>query len=117
MKAYTEIKGVDAPTLAKEFCKILREYLTTIQIAEVIERNNKETSDAVCHTHDFCDANMVMQEAGERHGLDFAAQIHGDMEESHHNLWCEAWSLAKYGHHFDPERIDETVADIEKNGY
>jgi hypothetical protein len=35
-------------------------------MAEVVRRNASQTSENVCHSHDFCDANMVMADAMEQ---------------------------------------------------
>ena len=55
--------------LAKEFCNVLREWLTPDQMVEIASRNSKETLVGVCHSHDFCDANMAMLEAAKNCGL------------------------------------------------
>ena len=59
-----------AETLAHEFSEGLRRYLSPAQMREVVERNRLEMTLGVCHSHDFCDANMVLYEAFLRHGLD-----------------------------------------------
>ena len=51
---------------------------------EVVERNRAETASNVCHSHDFCDANMVFYEILLQHDM-----------ERHRTLWDQAWSLAK----------------------
>jgi hypothetical protein len=45
--------------LARAFSRHLRATLTTRELAEVIARNKTVTSPSVCHSHDFCDANVV----------------------------------------------------------
>lgn len=53
---------VDA--LAKKFSTILREWLTEEEMSAVIERNRADGYPTnICHSHDFCDANMAMDEA------------------------------------------------------
>ena len=47
---------------AINFSNILRRWLTPEQMAQVIERNMARHP-GVCHSHDFCDANMAMDEA------------------------------------------------------
>jgi hypothetical protein len=54
----------DTDTLAAEFARILRDWLTPAELADVVDRNKNESNiDGVCHTHDFCDANIAMMEA------------------------------------------------------
>jgi hypothetical protein len=49
--------------LAQAFSRELRAELTADEIAQVIALNATETSPDVCHSHDFCDANMTMLRA------------------------------------------------------
>lgn len=56
---------------------------------EVVERNRVETAPSCCHTHDFCDTNMVLYEG---HGMDLATE---DGMERHGALWDQAWNLAQ----------------------
>lgn len=49
-----------AEALALEFSQGLHSYLTEEQLAEVVRLNLAETSPGICHSHDFCDANMVL---------------------------------------------------------
>jgi len=65
-------------TLAREFGEALHGYLTREQIQAVVERNRAETLAGVCHSHDFCYANVVIYEVFLRHGMDPAAE--GGME-------------------------------------
>jgi len=83
-------------TIATEFCKVLREWLTPEQMREVVKRNETYGAD-VCATHDFCDANMAMLEAfttaGERTILDCED---GTPEfEDATALWNRVWDMAK----------------------
>lgn len=64
--------GVGA--LAIEFCDAMREALTPDQLRQVVERNQAETHAGVCHSHDFCDANMVMHEVFMGRGMDTTAE-------------------------------------------
>lgn len=76
--------------LANKFSMILRSWLTEDEMKKVIERNKTETYRDVCHSHDFCDANMAMLEAIESFGL----TIDADNEEDA-ALWNSAWEIAK----------------------
>lgn len=80
--------------IAAEFARILREWLTDAEWAEMRRANAAETDDNVCHSHDYCDANMAMDEAftnvrGE--GADV-----GSYEDA--ALWGAAWDKAKAQH-------------------
>ena len=48
--------------LANAFSKMISAWLTDEEFAEMIKRNKAETNDSICHSHDFCDANMAMFE-------------------------------------------------------
>ena len=45
------------------FRRLLEAELTTPVLHEVIDRNRAETDTSICHSHDYCDANMVMHAA------------------------------------------------------
>ena len=81
-----------AKTLAKEFSVALNALLTPAQMCEVVLRNAQETHPTICHTHDFCDANVVLHEVFLSHGMDPADE--GGMEKWG-RLWDESWNLAK----------------------
>lgn len=83
---------VTAELLAAKFSAILRDWLTAEQMEQVIQRNAAETHPGICHSHDFCDANMAMLEAAELFGLDCDSCIH---DEAANRLWNAAWNLAK----------------------
>lgn len=117
--AYTTINGVDSITVAKAFCVAMRQELNIDQMQLVIERNRNEPSDAICHTHDFCDANVVMDEVCKRLNAELEFQPDENDEakvQKQCDLWNEAWSIAKYAA-FHADRVDAVVADVEKNGY
>lgn len=79
-------------TLAREFSEGLHAYLTEEQMQAVVERSRVETAAGACHSHDFCDANMVLYEVVLRHGMDPVAEGGMDLYDA---LWDQAWSLAK----------------------
>jgi hypothetical protein len=81
-----------ADALALEFSQGLHACLGPEQMREVVERNRAETAPGVCHSHDFCDANMVLYEVIMRHGMDPVSE---DGMEGHGALWDQAWNLAK----------------------
>jgi len=73
-----------AETLALEFSQGLHAYLTPEQMSEVVERNKNEADPHICHSHDFCDANMFLYDVFKKYGMDKWA-----------DLWNRAWNLAK----------------------
>jgi hypothetical protein len=89
----------DVRTLAQEFSASLRSLLTPEQMQSVILRNAAETDSNICHSHDFCDANVVMHEVFLVHGMDPADE--GGMDRWG-RLWDAAWNLAK-DRGFDPD--------------
>jgi hypothetical protein len=83
--------------LAREFSKVLREWLTPSQMAEVIRRNaTPEYADGLCcASHDFCDANMAMDAALR---VNYADRMTGDWvteDDELRGLWNSAWDIAK----------------------
>ncbi len=91
--------------VAAQFCAVLREWLTPEQLAEAV-RLNAERNDGSCATHDYCDANMAMDEAFARCGGPRATDTGRDLEEGEDRqlacmsdeclaVWEAAWSLAK----------------------
>lgn len=80
--------------LAKTFSRLLRESLPQEEIDEIICRNDAETSKSICHSHDFCDANMVMHAAGIEVGAWIDAGFDLENEQTV-TIWNDAWDLAK----------------------
>lgn len=81
----------DAKKIAINFSKVLRRWLTPQELAEVVKRNAAQTDTGICHSHDFCGANMAMLEAFEENGL----PVPEDPNEDHFKLWNAAWDIAK----------------------
>jgi hypothetical protein len=89
-------EGTDKPPdpriLALEFSSSLRALLSTEEMQLVIERNAAETDPNICHSHDFCDANVVLLDVFRAHGMDPADE--GGMEKWG-SLWDQTWTMAK----------------------
>lgn len=81
-----------AHAIARDFCQQLHAHLGAAQVAEAAGLNAREPDRHVCHSHDFCDANMAMYTALLGDGLDPTEE--GSMERWG-DLWDQAWSLAK----------------------
>lgn len=77
--------------LAVGFSNVLKEWLTSEQMAEVVKRNDLPAYANACATHDFCDANMAMAEAFEKVlGREF--EFGSDEDDA---LFNGAWHIAK----------------------
>lgn len=78
--------------LAHVFAAVLKEQLSREQIDEINKRNvSPEYGTNACASHDFCDANMVMDTAFTRL-LGREMQIHEDDDLAACNV---AWTIAK----------------------
>jgi hypothetical protein len=77
--------------VAKAFSKKLRGYLSYDQMKDVVSLNNADKDKSVCHSHDFCDANMFMADG-------FKA-VTGRLPELNVEADCDlfnaAWTIAK----------------------
>ncbi len=79
-------------SLAREFSCALRACLGPEDINEVLIRNQIETDSRICHSHDFCDANVVLLYVFKKYGMDVAAK--GGCARWG-KLWGECWQIAK----------------------
>lgn len=84
-----EIRGT-VELVAKAFADLLREELGDEQFEEMRQRNVEESSPNICHSHDFCDANMVMIDA-----LCEADFGHQDDCDARIDMMAEAWNYAR----------------------
>lgn len=87
------------PDLARQFCRVLRDTLSPTQMAEAVRRNAAETDPTICHSHDFCDANMAMAEAWESLS---AVPCGADCPDAVNAIWNAAWDMAKDAN-FNPD--------------
>ena len=79
--------------IARAFACLVAEYvgLHTLQI----DARNRFASPSVCHSHDFCDANVFMQQAFlDVTGVDAAAEL-PEMSELTAKLWDYSWRYTK----------------------
>lgn len=78
--------------LAKLFAEKVQEALSRNDLREAIDRNKSEGPQSiVCHTHDFCEANMLMLEAWE----EFFGGEPDSASEEDAAIINEAWAIAK----------------------
>lgn len=75
--------------IAQSFVNILKEWLSEAEFTEVVKRNAEDKDKSICHSHDFCDANMAMDEAFNENLL------YLDYTEENINLFSDAWREAK----------------------
>lgn len=89
--------------LSKTFSQLLREALSDHEMATVVSRNETDEYAGCCASHDFCDANEVMNDAFIQL-FDRSCILPSEVEqnpelEAHERkdvyLWNEAWQLAK----------------------
>lgn len=83
---------MNAPTaeaIGDKFAAVLAEWLSPEHLARVRELNRAEQNPGVCHSHDYCDANMAMLEAFESFGIEVDVQ-----DDEQRALWGRAWDHA-----------------------
>jgi len=98
---YSKVKDIgesrrmpSAGALAIEFNAGLLACIGEEKFSEVCRLNKAESSDGICHSHDFCDANEVMLSVFEKHGLNFP-EFPASSDDAEARLWNAAWDLAK----------------------
>lgn len=79
--------------MAQSFSKKLVDCHTPEQMIDIIICNRQEKNTGVCHSHDYCDANMLMLEVFEENNLNVE-------DEANHQLWNDVWDLAKQNEFF-----------------
>lgn len=95
---------VDHKDIGNTFAALLREFMSDSEWEQMRKDNAAEECGIVCHSHDYVDANMVMQDALEihdvdiwKHGGDWDNEDEG-MRDEVCNLWNDAWDYAKKTH-------------------
>jgi hypothetical protein len=93
------MKNKTVEQLARIFSKKLQSEIGNRKLHQVIRLNSEETNPAICHSHDFCDANMIMNDAFKvvphRNAHlpgDSVSEAENDVDDA---LWTLAWSYAK----------------------
>ena len=91
--------------VARNFCVLMRKAIGPHMLARVVNLNSAESSPNVCHTHDYCDANMVMEAAMHEAGVETDTETEGDGgDRPWFPVWNAAWDMAKAAG-FDEKRI------------
>lgn len=100
-------QSIKAPTptaVAVAFSKVLRGWLTKDQMVKVLALNKREKNPMVCHSHDFCDANMAMDAAIKKVAPEFYKAAWADNRKTDgegkvwgrmNKLWNRSWAIAK----------------------
>lgn len=84
-----------AESLAIKFAELLKKEVGLINFAMLKFKNWSEIEPSVCHSHDYCDANMVMDAAFQSFGIDPLPDIEAGMSQEVVDRWNEAWDFAK----------------------
>lgn len=105
-------------TIARQFCRELIRFCGPGNIAK-INRRNARRNDNSCTTHDFCDANVLM-DAAFKHitGKDtddlsktipgFNRDTDGCIAQEVNAIWNEAWELARLAK-FNPDNVGKEI--------
>jgi hypothetical protein len=92
----------DITRLARKFTlHVLAYFDSEDDFNEVNRRNRAEPDPDICHTHDFCDANILMSNAWEDL---FPAEPFCPQNPLHGTLWSAAWQKARTAE-FDLQRL------------
>jgi hypothetical protein len=82
--------------VALEFSNVLGAWLGPKKMREVVQLNAQEDNPNICHSHDFCDANMAMDEAMKKLGVEPMIPTDEEgMPQEICDLWNRAWAMAK----------------------
>lgn len=89
-----EDRDLNVEKIAAAFVDEIRDEIGFFDLVAV-DRINEERNDATCATHDFCDANMPMDEAFQKVMGRSSLPEEGGMSEDDCALWNDAWARAK----------------------
>lgn len=85
----------DVPRIARRFAGLVGENVGAGKLRLIDERNELEEDPDVCHSHDYCDANVFMDEAfAEVMGYSVASLL-PDIPDNDNRRWGTAWDYAK----------------------
>lgn len=77
--------------VASQFILNLKREISFSNFGEMVERNEAEEDSNICHSHDFCDSNVLMAEAiSEVMGIDVDTRSTSQLD-----FWNKSWNLAK----------------------
>lgn len=81
----------DMEEIAKEFSRLLRGLLSSLDMDAIVATNEAQEDKGTCASHDFLDANIVMADAF-RNVMGREVQIESELDAK---LWNLAWNEAK----------------------
>lgn len=81
-----------AGMIAAWFVVTLHKWLDSAEWNGMLARNAKETDPHICHSHDYCDANMAMAEAFK--AITGREPDGDDADDADNILWSKAWDIA-----------------------
>lgn len=91
--------------IAKAFGAELLKEIGADNMKKVIADNKNEKDKGVCHSHDYCDANVVMDDAFKAYGIDIFEEFPGfpgqgmtgknNATKTLIEIWNKAWDEAK----------------------
>ena len=94
--------------VAKRFAAILGQWLTMEELSIAVYRNEHKYAKDICASHDFCDANMAMEQAFL--DLDITSPIDFPSDSTERiaafDLWNAAWDMAKENNFYILDPID-----------
>lgn len=96
---------MSAQKLADAFARKLREALCADEFAEMRRRNATEQYENACASHDFIDANVVMDEAHKEVFGRSALDGSDAQQERAQAVWNAAWDIAKSQHLTSKESV------------
>lgn len=105
--------SIDQDKLSERFIELLVKEIGDESFGEVVRRNADRSHASVCHSHDFCDANMVMAVAWhETVGRHF--EFDSESQAAH---WSRAWALAveKMPQHHDRLQAANPLRDSSRS--
>ncbi len=76
--------------VATEFVSVLKRWLSTKDFAAMKAINAEDPSGLCCASHDYCDANMAMDEA-----INTANNGNMISDDDANTLWNDAWAKAR----------------------
>jgi hypothetical protein len=118
---FPDVRHELARTMGRKFSKVLRKWIGEINLQEVVNRN-AANDDSCCASHDFCDANMAMDEAFTKvMGRGFEFNFDEDPAKEQDNasdteLMNMAWDYAKANKFFINTDVSANTTIITPNG-
>ncbi len=85
---------IDTRTLARLFSERLREHIGEDDFREMLRRNATEEYVNKCASHDFCDANIIMDDAMWAVLSDDPGITLDIVDPADRDAWTEAWEAA-----------------------